>query len=153
MLSCLLGFVIAVVVYGCTCSIWKFRGQGLNLSPHCDNAESFNPHTSILFTQTGYYSRLLLIIYFIEQCIYIIPILLIPPSPYSLSYGNHKICFEIYEFVSVLEISSFVLLVDSIYKCYHMILVFVWLTSLSMRISRSIHVAANDIISFFFMAE
>ena len=31
--------------------------------------------------------------------------------------------------------------------------VFVWLTSLSMIISRSIHVAANGIISFFFMAE
>ena len=31
-----------------------------------------------------------------------------------------------------------------------MTLVFVWLTSLSMIISRSIHVAANDVISFFF---
>ena len=30
---------------------------------------------------------------------------------------------------------------------------FIWLTSLSIIISRSIHVAANDIISFFFMAE
>ena len=29
----------------------------------------------------------------------------------------------------------------------------VWLTSLSMIISRSIHVAANSVISFFFMAE
>ena len=28
-----------------------------------------------------------------------------------------------------------------------------WLTSLSMIISKSIHVAANGIISFFFMAE
>ena len=34
-----------------------------------------------------------------------------------------------------------------------MIFVFVCLTSLSMIISRSIHVVANDIISFFFMAE
>ena len=34
-----------------------------------------------------------------------------------------------------------------------MIFVFVWLTSLSMTISRSIHVAANGIISFFLMAE
>ena len=32
-------------------------------------------------------------------------------------------------------------------------MIFVWLTSLSMIISRSIHVAANGIISFFFMAE
>ena len=34
-----------------------------------------------------------------------------------------------------------------------MIFVFLWLTSLSMIISRSIHVAENGIISFFFMAE
>ena len=34
-----------------------------------------------------------------------------------------------------------------------MIVVFVWLTSLSMTISRSIHVAANDNISFFFTFE
>ena len=31
--------------------------------------------------------------------------------------------------------------------------VFLWFTSLSMTISRSIHVASNGIISFFFMAE
>ena len=34
-----------------------------------------------------------------------------------------------------------------------MIFVFLYLNSLSMILSRSIHVAANDIISFFFMAE
>ena len=34
-----------------------------------------------------------------------------------------------------------------------MIFVFVWLTSLSMKISRFTHVAENGIISFFFMAE
>ena len=39
---------------------------------------------------------------------------------------------------------------DSTYKCYHMKLVFLWLTSLSLIISRSIHVTANGIISFFF---
>ena len=39
---------------------------------------------------------------------------------------------------------------DSTYKRYHMIFVFAWLTSLSTTTSRSIHVAANDIISFFF---
>ena len=43
-------------------------------------------------------------------------------------------------------------LLDSTYKSY-MIFVFVWLTSLSMIISRSIHVAENGIISYFFMAE
>ena len=39
----------------------------------------------------------------------------------------------------------------SIYKWYHM--VFVWLTSLIIIISRSNHAAVNSIISFFFMAE
>ena len=34
-----------------------------------------------------------------------------------------------------------------------MIFVFLWLTSLSLTISRSVHVDANGIISLFFMAE
>ena len=38
---------------------------------------------------------------------------------------------------------------DSTYKWYDMIFVFLCLTSLSMMISRSIHVATNGIISFF----
>ena len=39
---------------------------------------------------------------------------------------------------------------DSTYKWYHMIFVFVWFTSLNMMFSRSIHVAANGNISLFF---
>ena len=42
---------------------------------------------------------------------------------------------------------------DSTYKQYHTIFVFLCLTSLSMIISGSIHVVANGIISFLFMAE
>ena len=38
---------------------------------------------------------------------------------------------------------------DSTYRWYHVILIFVWLTSLSLIISRSILDAANGIISFF----
>ena len=30
-------------LYGCTCGIWKFLGQGLNLSCSFRNAGSFNP--------------------------------------------------------------------------------------------------------------
>ena len=41
---------------------------------------------------------------------------------------------------------------DSTYKWYHMIFIFVWLTCLCMIISRSIHIGAHCIISFF-MAE
>ena len=47
----------------------------------------------------------------------------------------------------------FICVVDVTYKCYHMVLVFLWLTSLSMVISRSIRAATNAIISFLFMAE
>ena len=42
---------------------------------------------------------------------------------------------------------------DSVYKWYYMAFVFVWLTSLSMIVSSCIHVATNDIISFFFITE
>ena len=42
---------------------------------------------------------------------------------------------------------------DSTYKWYHMIFVFLWLTSLDMVISRSFHGALNGMISFFFVAE
>ena len=41
-------------------------------------------------------------------------------------------------------------ILDSTYKRYHMVFVFLLLTSLSMMISSSIHVATNGIISFFF---
>ena len=45
-------------------------------------------------------------------------------------------------------------ILDYIYKWYHMVLSFArWLTYLSMIISRSIHVAADGIISFFVMTE
>ena len=40
-------------------------------------------------------------------------------------------------------------ILDSRCKRYHMVFVFLFLTSLSMRVSSSIHVKANDIILFF----
>jgi len=52
--------------------------------------------------------------------------------------------FYVFESVS----GSFVSYLDSTYKWYHMIFVFVWLISLSMITSRSIDVAANGIVSF-----
>ena len=75
----------------------------------------------------------------------------IPPPP--LPPGNHTFVFHICDSISVLQISSFVaFFLDSTYKRYH-IFVFVRLTSLSITMSRSIHVAANGIILFFLMAE
>ena len=50
-------------------------------------------------------------------------------------------------------IICFSLIYITTYKWYHRVFVFLWLTSLNMIISRSIHVAANGIISFFFMTE
>ena len=43
-------------------------------------------------------------------------------------------------------------LLDSTYKWYHIVFVFVWLTSLSMIISRCIHVAANGFICFYWLS-
>ena len=76
------------------------------------------------------------------------------PPPQCFHYGNQKIDFEICESVSFIYIRSFVsFLLDSTSKWYYMIFVFLWLTSLSMIISRFIHIAANAIISFFYMVE
>ena len=44
-------------------------------------------------------------------------------------------------------------LLDSTYKWYHTVFLFLWPISLSIIYSRPIHTAANDRISFFFMAE
>ena len=44
-------------------------------------------------------------------------------------------------------------LLDFMYKLYHMIFICIQLTSLSMIISRSTHIAENSIISFVFLSE
>ena len=71
----------------------------------------------------------------------------------SFPFGNHQFDFEIW--VSVYFGRSFLLLflLESTYCWLHMIFVFVWLGSFRMIISRSTHVTANDISSFFLMAE
>ena len=48
--------------------------------------------------------------------------------------------------------SLFICFVDSTYKWNYMVFVFLWVISLSIILSRSIHVAANGKISFFFTA-
>ena len=61
---------------------------------------------------------------------------LIPPYP----FGNHEFVFyvcECFSFVNMFTCNIF----DSTYKWNPVMFVFVWLTSLSMIISRSIHVA------------
>ena len=73
--------------------------------------------------------------------------------PSHFLFGNYKFVFYAYEFISVLYIDSFVLFfIPHISDATYYLSFSVWLTSLSMIISRSIHVVANGIISFFFMA-
>ena len=75
------------------------------------------------------------------------------PLP-SLSSGNCKFVFYICDSISVLQINPSVFLFkDSTLKQYHMMFVFLCLTSLGMTISRYIHVASYGTILFFFMAE
>ena len=40
---------------------------------------------------------------------------------------------------------------DATYKCYHTVFVFLFLVYFSLTISKAIHGAAHDIISFFFI--
>ena len=51
---------------------------------------------------------------------------------------------------NIIEVGEKILKKEYLSQCW--IRVFVWLTSLSKKISRSIHVAANGIISYFLMA-
>ena len=69
-----------------------------------------------------------------------------PPSPHLL--GNYSPVLYVCESVSITQISHSCHILDSTYKWYHMVLSF-WLISLGMIISRSSHLAASGIISFF----
>ena len=77
-----------------------------------------------------------------------------PLTPQTVSSRDHKF-FNVYESASVLQISSVCPFIqiphvsESIW-CWCLI---IWLTSLSMIISRSIHGAKNAGISFLLMAE
>ena len=67
--------------------------------------------------------------------------------------GNHKLVLLSLCFCLVNNNSFVSFLKDSACQWYHMIFVFLCLTSLSVIISRSIHVVANGIILLFLMAE
>ena len=89
-------------------------------------------------------------------CVYINPKLLIYPSPFPspFPFGNHKFVFYFCESISDLYVSSFVsffFYIPHISDIIWYLSFSVWLTSLSVIISRSIHVAANGTVSFLFM--
>jgi len=70
----------------------------------------------------------------------------------SLPFGNHSV--GVCESISIRQISSLVSFFKISYIIdYRMVFVFHCLTSLTVVISRPIHVAANGIILFFFMTE
>ena len=108
----------------------------------------------VLIELSVLYSTSLLIIYFIYSNGHVsVPISqFISPSPLPM-VTQVKHCFLnlclYFCFVDKFICTPF--LIPHIQKWYHMIFVFVWLTSFSMIISRCIHVAANDIISLFLM--
>ena len=85
--------------------------------------------------------------YFMYSSVYLL-ILLYPPCSFLL----WKPCLFSMSVSLFVFVNKFIYIFKIPQKWYHMICVFVYLTSLSMIISRSIHVAANGIISFFFMA-
>ena len=63
--------------------------------------------------------------------------------------GSHKCVLYICKLVSLLQYSLVLLFLDYTYKWYHTLCVFVWLISLSIIHSKSIHVVANSKIWFF----
>ena len=100
---------------------------------------------SLCYTVSPCCLLILYIVVYINPKLLIYPSLLSPLVTISLFSMSVFFCF-----VNTLIWSFY--FSDSTYKRYHMIFVFVWLTSLSMLISRSIHIAANGIISFFLTA-
>ena len=75
-------------------------------------------------------------------------------SPFfHFPFGNHKffsISMSLLLFCIYIHLHYFL---DSIYKWYHTVFVFLWLISLITTFSKSIHIAANGRILFFFMTE
>ena len=81
---------------------------------------------------------------------FLIPLPLSPSLPTPLSSGNHQSALCVCESVSVLFLCLFCSL-DYTCKWNHMVLV--WLISLSIMPTRSIHAVTDGKISFFFMTE
>ena len=74
------------------------------------------------------------------------------PSPSPTHLATTSLFSMSMRFFSFLLIGSSVLYIRfHIYEWYHMVFFFFLLTSLSMRVSSSIHVAAHGIVLFFFL--
>ena len=77
-------------------------------------------------------------------------VLIYPLPPPTFPFGNHACFLCLWVYFWFVNKFICIILLDSTYKWYRMLFVILCLTSLSMIISRSIHVAANGIISLFF---
>ena len=87
------------------------------------------------------------------QCVYVNPKLLIYPVTSPFVFRNHKFVFlHLWHYFCFVNKSICIIFLDFTYKQYYMMFVFDWLTSLSMIISRPIHLATNGIFCSF-MAE
>ena len=93
-------------------------------------------------------------LYFITKGLYLlIPFTYFIQHPTSLFSGDHQFVLCIYVcFCFVLFVNLFCFL-DFTYKLDQMVWFSVWLISLRIIPSRSIHIVTNGTISFFFMAE
>ena len=110
------------------------------------NLVTIYPHTKSLQYYWPYsYIISLWIIYFVIKGLYLLIPLTFFRQPSTLLFSNHSFVFCIYESVFIL----FCLVLDSICMWDHMVFVFLWLISLSITPSRSIHVVTNGKISFF----
>ena len=80
--------------------------------------------------------------YFINRCLYLLTLFTHITLPLPLTSGNHQSVLCTY------ELGVFVFVLHSTYKWHHMLFVFLWLTSLSMMLSRSIWLVVNGSILF-----
>ena len=80
--------------------------------------------------------------YFINRCLYLLTLFTHITLPLPLTSGNHQSVLWTY------ELGVFVFVLHSTYKWHHMLFVFLWLTSLSMMLSRSIRLVVNGSILF-----
>ena len=102
------------------------------------------------------YSRISLLIHSKGNSLHLLTQIPSPCHSLLLSLGNRRSVLYVLEFVCWCSVERFICAISWIPDIKDIILYLsfsFWLTSLSLRISSSIHVAANGIILFFFIAK
>ena len=90
-------------------------------------------------------------LFYIWQCIYVNAILSLRPSlPFPLPVSSGPFSKSVSLFLSCPQVlQNLFFSLDSIYMCQHMVFVFLYLSSLCMTVSRSIHLTTNNSFHFF----